>query len=338
MSLAWQFYISTVLVYLGVNVIACWGLNLQYGVAGVYNFAFIVFQAAGAYTAAVLTLGPMTTGNFQQYIGGNVWIFPFPLIAAALVGALLSAAIGLITLHRLRADYQAMVLLVVSLIATSVAVNQVGLLNGAAGLSLVPKPLQERLQLPLVSYQWFYVGLTAAACVVVYWFTHRITAAPLGRAMRAVRDNEQTAAAIGKRVTRLRMLALVIGGGFAGLSGGLLVEFIGTWAPGGWQYRETFLLFTAVIVGGAANNFGAALGALVVPILFLEATRFLPEFGYPGLIDALQWIVIGMLTLLFLWFRPKGLIPERLRRFPSSWRVSTLPADDAVVGTQRQAK
>ena len=58
MSVAWQFYISTVLVYLGVDVIACWGLNLQFGVAGLINFAFIIFQAAGAYTAAVLTLGP----------------------------------------------------------------------------------------------------------------------------------------------------------------------------------------------------------------------------------------------------------------------------------------
>ena len=58
MSVAWQFYISTVLVYLGVDVMACWGLNLQFGVAGLVNFAFIIFQAAGAYTAAVLTLGP----------------------------------------------------------------------------------------------------------------------------------------------------------------------------------------------------------------------------------------------------------------------------------------
>jgi ABC-type branched-subunit amino acid transport system permease subunit len=75
-SVAWQFYISTVLIYLGVDVIACWGLNLQFGVAGLVNFAFIVFQAAGAYTAAVLTLGPakpVRLGGFQQYVGGAHW-------------------------------------------------------------------------------------------------------------------------------------------------------------------------------------------------------------------------------------------------------------------------
>ena len=66
MSVAWQFYISTVLSYLGVDVIACWGLNLQFGVAGLVNFAFIIFQAAGAYTAAVLTLGPAKPASPQS--------------------------------------------------------------------------------------------------------------------------------------------------------------------------------------------------------------------------------------------------------------------------------
>jgi ABC-type branched-subunit amino acid transport system permease subunit len=63
MSLAWSFYISTVLVYLGVDVMACWGLNLQYGYTGILNFSFIIYQSAGAYTAAVLTLWPDTAGS-----------------------------------------------------------------------------------------------------------------------------------------------------------------------------------------------------------------------------------------------------------------------------------
>jgi len=96
-SVAWQFYISTVLIYLGVDVIACWGLNLQFGVAGLVNFAFIIFQAAGAYTAAVLTLGPATKGGFQQYVGGAHWPFPLPILAAGLVGAALFYGDGVIT-------------------------------------------------------------------------------------------------------------------------------------------------------------------------------------------------------------------------------------------------
>ncbi|HEV3188097.1 MAG TPA: hypothetical protein VGZ04_08625, partial [Acidimicrobiales bacterium] len=121
MSSSMQFYISNLLVYLGVDVMACLGLNLQFGVAGLINLAFIVFQAAGAYTAAVLTLGPQSSlGGFQSYIMGSHLPFPLPLIAAAAVGGALSYVVGLIVLRRLRTDYQAMVFLVISLIATTV--------------------------------------------------------------------------------------------------------------------------------------------------------------------------------------------------------------------------
>ena len=227
MSVAWQFYISTVLIYLGVDVIACWGLNLQFGVAGLVNFAFIIFQAAGAYTAAILTLGPAqpaSQGGFQQYVGGAHWPFPLPILAAGLVGGLLAALVGGFTVRRLRSDYEAMVMLVVSLIATSVATNQVGLVNGPNGLALVPKPLSTLVNLSPIGYQWLFVGITAAICVCVYWLVHIVTSSPLGRTLRAVRDNDQAAAALGKNVTGLRMLAFILGGVIAGISGAVLVS------------------------------------------------------------------------------------------------------------------
>jgi branched-chain amino acid transport system permease protein len=328
-STAWQFYISTVLVYLGVDIIACWGLNLQVGVAGLVNFAFIVFQAAGAYTAAVLTLGPAVPaarGGFQQYVGGAHLPFPLPILAAGLVGGLLAALVGSIAVRRLRSDYEAMVMLVVSLIATSVATNQVGLVNGPNGLSLVPKPLATIVNLSPIGYQWLFVGITAGICVCVYWLVHVVTSSPLGRTLRAVRDNEQAAAALGKNVTGLRLLAFVLGGVLAGISGAVLVEFISAWSPGSWLYPETFVYFTAVIVGGSGNNLGVMVGALLVPVAFLEATRFIPQFGPPGLIDALQWIVVGALALVFLWFWPRGVIPERRRRFPRPAPAEPAPA------------
>jgi ABC-type branched-subunit amino acid transport system ATPase component len=155
-----------------------------------------------------------------------------------------------------------------------------------------------------------------------------MTGSPLGRALRAVRENEDAAAALGKNTRRLRLLVFVVGGGIAGVSGAVLVQFIGTWAPGSWLYPETFTLLTAIIVGGAGNNFGVMVGALCVPIVFLEAPRFLPQVGRLGLIDALQWIAVGLLALLFLWFRPQGLIPERKRRFPIATDPSLTEAPD----------
>lgn len=316
MSTAVQFYLSTLLVYLGVDVMACWGLNLQYGYTGLLNFAFIIFQAAGAYTAAVLTLGsPSSNGGFQTYIGGATLPFPVPLLAAAAVGALLSLVVGFVSLRRLRSDYQAMVMLVISLIATAVVTTQVQLFNGPAGLALIPQPLADSLNLTALNYQWFYVGVTALICAITYFFVHRITSSPLGRSLRAIRENPQAAAALGRDVTSRSLMALVIGGAIAGLSGGVLVQFIGAWAPGSWLYPETFVLFTALIVGGSGNNMGALLGALMVPVAFVEGARYVPEIGHAGVTEALQWIVTSLLMLLFLWFRPKGLIPERRRKF-----------------------
>jgi ABC-type branched-subunit amino acid transport system permease subunit len=315
MSAAWQFYVSTLLIYLGVDIMAVWGLNLQYGVAGISNFAFIIFQAVGAYAAAMLTIGPPAPGGFQQYIGGAHLPFPLPIIGAGIAGGLLSVVVGLIGMRRLRSDYQAMVMLVVSLMATYIAINATGLVNGPAGLSLIPKPLAAQLNLPLLRYQWFYVGLTAVFCLITYWFVRRITGSPLGRAMRAVRDNEDAAAALGKNVFGLRMAAFVIGGVIAGVSGGVFVEFLGAWSPGAWLYPETFVFFTAILVGGAGNDLGVAIGALLVPIGFLESTRFLPNIGHPGFVEALQWIAVGVLALVFLWFWPRGVVPERKRRF-----------------------
>ena len=316
MSSSMQFYVSNLLVYLGVDVMACLGLNLQFGVAGLINFAFIVFQAAGAYTAAVLTLGPSTAdGGFQSYIIGAHLPFPIPFLAAAVVGGALSFVVGLIALRRLRSDYQAMVMLVISLIATTVVTNAAGLFNGSNGLALIPQPLKSTLHLSPVAYQWAYVAITFVCTVLVWVIVRRITGSPLGRTLRAVRDNDTAAAALGKNVTQLRLVAFVTGGAIAGLSGAVLAQFITAWSPGSWLFPESFVYFSAVIVGGSGNNVGAVVGAALVPVAFLEATRYIPQFGYPGLVDALQWVVVGLLTLTVMWFRPRGVFPERTQRF-----------------------
>ena len=331
MTIGQQYYASLLLVYLGVDIIAALGLNLQFGVTGILNFAFIIFQAAGAYVYALCTLGPPGPGNllgagFQTYIWGTSLPFPLPFVVATLAAAGLSFLVGTLILPRLRGDYQAMAFLVVSLIATGVVTNRIGLLNGANGLSLVPKPLLDQLGLDLPDYRWFYVGLTAFFCVVCWLAMHRLTSSPLGRALRTVRENEQAALALGKDVRKLRMLAFLIGGGLAGLSGALLVGFISAWAPGSWVYAESFVFITAVIVGGFGSNLGVIIGVLLVPILFGEATRFLPEVGQATWIDAGQLIAYGVLTLVFLWFRPRGVFPERRVRFARAVVRKSRPA------------
>jgi branched-chain amino acid transport system permease protein len=321
------FYLTTLLVYAGVDMIACLGLSIQFGVAGVTNFGFIIFQAAGAYTAGILSLSSdKSNGGFQSYIGGLHLPFPIPWIGAAIVGGLLALPFTFIVGKRLRGDFAAIGLLVAAVMTNLLVTNFRPFLNGSAGLSLVPAPLQGKYDPQSVSYQLIYSAGAVLIALLVYFFLRRLTESPYGRTLRAMRDNDIVADSLGKNLLSLRTSTLVLGGAIAGLSGGLLVGFINLWSPAGWGYAETVVLFAAVIIGGAGNHKGAMFGAIVVPLAFEELTRFIPAFGPPGLIPALQWVAIGLLIVLFLWFRPQGLLPERRRVTPGF-------ANDAVLAT-----
>lgn len=325
-----DYYLLTMCVYVVVGIIACWGLNLQFGETGVLNFAFILFVAAGAYTASVLTLGHPTSSGYQQYFWGTHLPWPLPWLAAAAVGGLLGLLVGILVLRRLRGDYQAMVLLVVSIVGTYVVTATPSFLNGGIGLADIPAPFKGALNVSQVGYELVYLALAVVAMLVVFEILRRVNGSPLGRILRAVRENEQAAEAVGHNVAAVKLLAMVIGGAIAGLAGAIEVQFIAAWAPAGWTYPETFGFFAAVIVGGRGNLAGVALGAVLVQGLFLEGTVLLPNIGNPELIGAIQWMSLAALILLFLWFRPQGVIPERRRRFPEGAVTSRQPLAQAL--------
>ena len=311
-----MFYIINLLIYAGVDAMACLGLSQQFGVAGVTNFGFIIFQAAGGYTAAILALPPKSAnGGFQSYIGGWSLPFPVPWIGAAIVGGLIALPFTFLVGRRLRGDYAAVGLLVTAVLLNLLATNYVPLLNGDAGLSLIPQPLQGEYSPQSTGYQWAFVAVALLLAAGVYLFVRRITESPYGRTLRAMRDNDVVADSLGKNLLSLRTGMLVLGGAIAGLSGGVLVSYITTWSPAAWGYAETVVLFAAVIIGGAGNHVGAVLGAVLVPVGFEEVTRFIPTSNNlpPNLIPSLEWVAIGLLIVGFLWFRPQGVLPERKR-------------------------
>lgn len=323
MSAASQYYTITILVYICANVIAAWGLDLQFGVTGVLNFAFIIFQAVGAYTAGVLSLGPSSaSGGFQQYIGGAGLPFPLPIIGAMLAGAALAAVVGLIALRRLRRDYQAMVMLVVSVVATIVVTSEIGLFNGAAGLSLVPNPMEGLSGLSRQMQLWVFVAFCIAVMLAVGVVMYAVVYSPHGRVLRAVRENEHALEALGRSTTRARLEVFMIGGALAALSGALFIEFIGAWAPSGWLFPETFVYFTAVIVGGRGSVAGVALGAALIGVGVQQAVDYMPIGSDPTVLAAMEWVITGVSTLVFLWLRPQGLLPERRRRFSGRREVA----------------
>src|SRR3984893_15387153 len=310
------FYLINLLIYAAVDAMACLGLNQQFGVAGVTNFGFIIFQAAGGYTAAVLPLPHDTAnGGFQSYIGGWNLPFPLPWIGAALVGGLIALPFTFLVGRRLRGDFAAVGLLVTAVLLNLLATNYKPLLNGDAGLSIIPAPLQGEFTPQSAGYEWGFTVGALLLGLLVYLFLQRITQSPYGRSLRAMRDNDLVADSLGKNLLSLRTAMLVLGGAIAGLSGGILVSYISTWSPAAWGYAETVVLFAAVIIGGAGNHRGAILGAILVPVGFEEVTRFIPTSNNlpPNLIPSLQWVAIGLLIVVFLWLRPQGILPERKR-------------------------
>jgi len=310
------FYTINLLIYAAVDAMACLGLSQQFGIAGVTNFGFIIFQAAGGYTAAILAMPPQTAnGGFQSYIGGWNLPFPLPWIGAAIVGGVIALPFTFLVGRRLRGDFAAVGLLVTAVLLNLVVTNYRPLLNGDAGLSLIPQPLQGQYNPATASYQWVFAAVAIAACLGVYLFVRRITESPYGRSLRAMRDNDLVAESLGKSLLSMRTVMLVVGGAIAGLSGGVLVSYITTWSPAAWGYAETVVLFAAVIIGGAGNHLGAVLGAILVPVGFEEVTRFIPTSNNlpPNLIPSLEWVAIGLLIVIFLWVRPQGILPERKR-------------------------
>ncbi len=324
MLTAYAFYLTTILVYGAVDSMACLALNYQFGFAGVSNFGFIIFQAAGAYAAAILSMPRAATSNggFQQYVLGWNLPWPLPWIGAAIVGGLIALPFVFLVGKRLRGDFAAVGLLVSAVLLNELVKDYVPFLNGAAGVSIVPAPFQSKWNPQGLGYQFVYGGVAIVITIGVYYLLRRVTESPYGRSLRAMRDNDIVADSLGKNLRRQRAGVLVLGGAMAALSGAILVGFISLWAPGAWGYAETIVLFAAIIVGGAGNHKGAILGAILVPLAFEEITRFIPPVANPTLIPALQWVAIGLLIILFLWFRPNGILPER-RRFLSG----AAPAD-----------
>ncbi|MFC6962632.1 ABC transporter permease subunit [Halocatena marina] len=132
--------------------------------------------------------------------------------------------------------------------------------------------------------------------------------APFGRVLKGVREDEQAAQMLGKQTTLVKLQLFVIGGAIAGLAGAVYAHYVGSVVTGQFVPLVTFLVWMALLLGGAASNKGAIVGAFLL-IAFRKSTRFLPEIeGHPSLIPSLRFVVIGLLLVLVVRYRPAGLL------------------------------
>ena len=292
-------YLLAMAVFAGCYALMALGLNLIFGLAGMVNLGLVGFFAVGAYASALLTVKlhlPMLLG----------WA------AAIALASLLGAVMALIT-ARLRGDYLAIVTLGFSEVIRLAASNEIWLTNGTDGISAIPAPGRGVLSPLLFNLQfvvivWAVVGLSA-------WALARLSAAPFGRVLRAIREDDMIASVAGKRVLAFKVQAFALGAGLLGLAGALYAHFNAYIAPDGFQPLITIYVVLALTAGGTGTMRGAVLGAILV-IALTESTRF---FGgvipwlKPVQFAALREAAIGVALILVLYYRPDGIIPERIK-------------------------
>jgi branched-chain amino acid transport system permease protein len=302
--------------YVAIQSVLALGLNLQWGLTGLLNLAYILFMAVGAYVCAVVVSSPATPPG-TEYIFG--WNGPFALgvVAGIVAATLLALLVGAIALRNLRADYFAIVTLVIAAGLQQIAGQFRGLFNGSAGLVAIPQPLETALQGR--AYALFFLLMCIALAAVCYLLAEWLRRSPFGRALRALREDETAAAAFGRNPYRLKLKAFVIGGAMAGLGGSLLGTYVTAFAPAGWGVGETLLVLVCLFVGGSGNNAGAVLGTALVIGLLGQLPQLLPVTpSHPDLIPDLRFMALGLLIILFLKWRPEGILPERTTRLLSS--------------------
>jgi ABC-type branched-subunit amino acid transport system permease subunit len=145
-----------------------------------------------------------------------------------------------------------------------------------------------------------------------YLLVQRLSRSPFGRMVRSVREDERAAAAYGRQIFFTKYRAYLFGAALAGLTGGLFAIFISAFNPSAWAPQELLLIYAAILVGGRGNPRGVILGVFVVYIGFIELTRYLPSpASRPDFGPALRQVLIGLMIILVLRFRPEGVFRER---------------------------
>ncbi|HLS68152.1 MAG TPA: branched-chain amino acid ABC transporter permease [Kiloniellales bacterium] len=293
------------LTLVGIYGLLSLGLNVQWGYAGMLNIGVAAFFTVGAYTTAILTTAPN-----PGHLGGFALPIPVGLLAAMLLSGILALAIGLITL-RLRSDYLAIASIGIAEIVRLALKNEGWLTGGVRGLGGIPRPFQGLIpgydSLLFLALVIFCVGL-------VYWANERAWRAPWGRVLRAIRENEAAARAMGKNSLLFRLQAFVLGAVVMGLAGALYAHFVRFISPEAFNpLFATFLVWVMLIAGGSGNNRGALLGAFAIwavwSVTEIMVTR-LPE-DLVTRAGALRVLLIGVLLQVILLVRPQGILPEK---------------------------
>lgn len=308
-------YIVSTLTIGIIWTIFAYGLNVSWGWTGQLDLAPFMFIAVGAYTYLVLVGGPApaNAGPSVHWILGLHLPFVLGLLGAMVVAGACALLLGGVALRRLRDDYFAITTVVTTLTVYAFIAQFTPLFDGYTGVYAVERPFETALNLPAEAYQALFMVACLVVLGIVYLVMQAIFRSPYGRLLRAVREDETAATAFGRNVYRVKLQAYVVGACTAGLGGAMFGAFLQAFNPYAWNVAETFLIYAAIFVGGSGNIRGVLLGSFFITVFVQELTRLLVPMILPGSPDAaaaLRYMIVGLLIVGVLWWRPQGLLPE----------------------------
>ena len=334
-----------------------------YGIAAIIVAGIVIIRiTAEPGIEAIESVNPAKTG----FLGGFGLPIIFSWIVGAFFAGGLAFIVGKVALG-LRADYLAIATLLISEIVIAIIKHEDWLTRGVKNVIGLKRPAPYEINLQTT--EWFinlvekfnsgklalisnladrqaalnqmviegssifvklcYSGLFLVVVIILLILTQKALYSPWGRMMRAIRDNEEAANAMGKNVVKQHLLIFILGSAIVGIAGAMLVTQDGLFTPGSYRpMRYTFLIWVMVIVGGSGNNFGAILGGFVVWFLWIEAAPialFLINFFTAGMSDThvlkihliesvpyFRYLMMGLGLLLIMRYRPKGILPEKI--------------------------
>lgn len=289
-------FFAQVIAIVALFVLLGLGLNITLGLAGLLDLGFVAFYAVGAYTVALLT-------SSAEYgiAGWSFWqAIPFAVLFAMFFGLLLGLPI-----LRIRGDYLAIATLgfgeIIRILAGSDLLKP--WLGGPRGILNIPKPFDVPPTHWLAGpVQIYYIALACAA--VVAFVAWRLRGSRLGRSWMAIREDEDVAEGMGVNLVQTKLLAYMLGGGFAGLAGGISAALVGSVFASSIQLQLSINVVAIVIVGGMGSIPGVILGALFLiglPELFREFSDY-------------RLLFYGIALMAIMIVRPEGLLPSKIAR------------------------
>jgi len=317
-------------IFFAIYLIVALSLNLEYGYAGVPNFGKVLAVAGGAFTVAFfpgrIIAWLFGIGTGLDYVAENMAIVgevskvlasdsavALAIFFATLgVAGIIGAVLGFIACYpaiRLREDYLAITLLAMGEAIQVIGYNYTPICGGTLGIS-VPDPFGWAGEQRYVAVALFVVGI----CLVLLFFLERLVRTPLGRMLRAIRDNEDVAESLGKDVTRIRMKTIIMASIIGSIAGALdAFKSGGVISMSYHRVSWTFWPWVIVILGGAANNMGVVMGTFA----FVTLRRLIDYFKeylapfVPFSVVWLDYLVLGIMLIVIQMYRPEGLIREK---------------------------